>query len=144
MVIKTIQDLVVERAGLYQFWQFFWFSVHYSAGLVAILAGGLATAASANESPAWVKKYAWGWGLTASLLAGVVTFLGPLQKAESYKQVQYVLEKAIVDSRQQRITDEELSDLLGQSQQTLFVDSSRVHLSALPNGDSKKHKINFK
>lgn len=35
------------------------------------------------------------WGLFAALLSGVVTFLGPLQKGESYKHAYYRLSSAI-------------------------------------------------
>ena len=127
--------LVIDRSGLYSFWQFYWFSVHYSAGLVAIIAGGLATAAAVNDSPAWVKKYAWSWGLIASLLAGVVTFLGPLQKAESYKRAQYVLEKAVVDFQDKRISAGDLSDLLGKSQQIYLVAPSKSPTNIAAPGD---------
>ena len=110
--LTATQALVDARSRLYNTWQLFWFSVHYTAGLFAIVAGGLATAAVAQESTGLIGEWGWIWGLTASLLASVVTFLGPLQKAQTYKRAHYVLDKAAVDFRDDRITGEQLSTRL--------------------------------
>jgi hypothetical protein len=100
-------SLAIERASLYQCWQLFWFAIHYLAGLLAVLAGGFATAATAavskgeNRKPGFIQRYAWVWGLAAALLSSVITFLEPLQKAQTYKRAAYELDTAIAEYKDQ-------------------------------------------
>ena len=58
-----------------------WWTVHYLVGFTGVLAGGLAGVSAANE-----PAKAWGWaiGRFAAVCTSLVTFLGPLQKAERY------------------------------------------------------------
>jgi hypothetical protein len=86
---------VSDRCRDFQYWQRFWFIIHYTAGVVAILSGCLATAAGAEAGPLFIRDFGWMWGLFGALLSGVVTFLGPLQKGESYKHAYYRLSSAI-------------------------------------------------
>jgi len=138
MNADPILTLALDRVELYQFWQFFWFTVHYGAGLIAILAGGLATASAAKEGPSFLTKYVWVWGLVASLLSGVVTFLGPLQKAQSYKQAYYKLEPAASSYKAGTITIEKLEDAIEISQKIVLVGYSEQPQSSdnHPSADS--------
>ena len=63
-----------------------WFTVHYGCGLAGVIAGILAA------SP---KIEFWLWGVIAAVSIGAVTFLGPLQKGDSYKHAYYRLRNAI-------------------------------------------------
>ena len=118
--IKEIVDLAKDRAFIYGLWQFFWFSVHYGAGLLAITAGGFATAAVAKDGPSFIARYVWLWGLVASLLSGVVTFLGPLQKAQSYKYAAYSLESHTVYYESKIIGIKDLQDTIEKTQQIVL------------------------
>lgn len=86
---------VLNRYKTFKFWQFYWHCVHYSAGVIAILAGCLATASGADAGPPFIQTYTWVWGLLATVLSGVVTLLGPLQRAETYKHAYFKLSSAI-------------------------------------------------
>jgi len=116
--ILTLAD---SRANLYDNLQLFWFAVHYGAGLLAIFAGGLATAAAAKDGPQFITKYVWVWGLLASLLSGVVTFLGPLQKGQTYKQAYYNLESASSFYKAGKIKVEDLQDEIERNQQIVLL-----------------------
>jgi hypothetical protein len=92
---SAIPDSINIRFRDFQFWQRFWFTIHYLAGVIAVGSGCLATAAGASAGPPFIRELAWMWGVFAAILSGVVTFLGPLQKAESYKHAYYRLSSAI-------------------------------------------------
>src|SRR4051794_33142439 len=78
----------VERAlRRFRFHQRFWLYMHYAVGLAGILGGGLATRADPNAM----------WGALAAVSTGVVTFLGPQQKGERYKQAEFHLVVAITE-----------------------------------------------
>jgi hypothetical protein len=96
--IKTTDQVPDRVSALYETYkklQQFWFFLHYSAGVIAVIAGVLAAAAGANSGPEFVQSNAWIWGLLAALLSGIVTFLGPLQKAEAYKHAYYLLANSL-------------------------------------------------
>ena len=92
---QPVPEMVTDQYKVFQKWQRFWFGIHYLSGVVAVVAGCLATAAGAKSGPDIIQSAAWIWGLLAALLSGVVTFLGPLQKAESYKHAYYRLSSSI-------------------------------------------------
>lgn len=92
---QPVPAIIMERYKTFQNLQRFWFGIHYLSGIIAIIAGCLATAAGAKSTPDFIQNAAWMWGLLAALLSGVVTFLGPLQKAESYKHAYYRLASSI-------------------------------------------------
>lgn len=92
---QAVPAIVIERYKTFKNLQRFWFGIHYLSGIVAIIAGCLATAAGAKSTPEFIQNAAWMWGLLAALLSGVVTFLGPLQKAENYKHAYYRLSSSI-------------------------------------------------
>lgn len=100
----------------YMRWQRFWFSLHYTAGVIAVIAGVLATASGTNSGPEFVQTNTWVWGLLAALLSGVVTFLGPLQKAEAYKHAYYLLNKSITRFEAGNISIEDLLNRYEQAQ----------------------------
>jgi hypothetical protein len=97
-------------------WQLFWYNVHYISGICAVIAGGLATASGANVEAEFLNEYAWVWGLTATFLAGVVTFLGPLQQAEKYKKSYHLLNTGIERFKAEIIAIDELLNILERSQ----------------------------
>jgi len=90
-------DKILIRNYTFKRWQFFWYSVHYSSGIIAVISGVLVTASGTQSGPDFIQSYTWLWGLLAALLSGVVTFLGPLQKAERYKHAYYSLDTALVN-----------------------------------------------
>lgn len=71
-----------------------WWAVHYSVGFIGVLAGGLAGVSAANE-----PARAWGWavGALAAVCTSLVTFLGPLQKAERYWKAYHVIDQACLE-----------------------------------------------
>lgn len=58
-----------------------WWTMHYLVGIIGVLAGGLAGAAASNPE---LKPWAWLSGSVAALSTSLVTFLGPLQRAQRY------------------------------------------------------------
>lgn len=95
MNAESIMTLAVERRDLYATWQLFWFSIHYAAGFLAIVAGALAAAGASQKGPKFIQNHLWAWGVSASILSGAVTFLEPMQKARVYKRAYYDLAEAI-------------------------------------------------
>lgn len=58
-----------------------WWTMHYLVGIIGVLAGVLAGAAASNSGP---KQWAWICGSVAAFSTSLVTFLGPLQRAQRY------------------------------------------------------------
>lgn len=61
------------------------------------------------------------WGLFGALLSGVVTFLGPLQKGESYKHAYYRLSSAITKFESSVISIGELLEQYEQAQSIVLL-----------------------
>jgi hypothetical protein len=58
-----------------------WWTMHYLVGIIGVFAGGLAGAAASNPE---LRKWAWISGSVAAFSTSLVTFLGPLQRAQRY------------------------------------------------------------
>ena len=117
---SAIFALAKDRADLYTWWQHVWFVIHYGAGISAVVAAGMASAATAKGAPKLITEYVWIWGLSASLMTSVVTFLEPLEKAQSYKNAEYALDMAIANFKDKRMKAEELSRILEHAQQVVL------------------------
>jgi len=101
----TVLDLLDRTKALYRFW---WFT-HYFIGLSGVIAGALLTAMSAptgsGTKPLIVifginlAEYSWLIGIIAAVTTSLVTFLGPLHKAERYWSAYHVLEQACLEYR---------------------------------------------
>jgi hypothetical protein len=81
---RSVPPQVLMALGEYRRWQRFWYSAHYVIGLFAATAGAY-TATGVS----------WGWSVSAAIGTALVTFLGPLQKASSYKHAYYRLRTAL-------------------------------------------------
>lgn len=82
---------------LYRFW---WFS-HYTIGLTGVVAGTLLTAISGASTESQylssLREFAWLIGIIAAVSTSLVTFLGPLHKAERYWSAFHHLEQACLE-----------------------------------------------
>lgn len=121
---------ILERFRLYKRWQQYWFFLHYAAGFLAISAGALTTASGAEAGPKFIQTYTWVWGLAATVLSGIVTLLGPLQKAESYKHAYYRLSSAIIRYESHIIEIQSLFTEFDRAQNIVLIGDP----SAKPNG----------
>ena len=77
-----------------------WWMTHYTVGLLGLLAGALLTATSASSLQdkstvlAILKDYSWLIGILAAVCTSLVTFLGPIHKAERYWSAWHILDQA--------------------------------------------------
>ena len=77
-----------------------WWITHYSVGLTGLVAGAVLTATSASTLPdkstilAVLKDYSWLIGIIAAVCTSLVTFLGPIHKAERYWSAWHILDQA--------------------------------------------------
>ena len=98
-----IPDLVLvllkRTRNLYRLW---WVT-HYTIGLSGVVAGALLTALTAgsgsemSQSLGNLREYAWLIGIVAAVATSLVTFLGPLHKAERYWSAYHLLEQACLE-----------------------------------------------
>lgn len=121
---STTDNMVLARtkarAGLYQRLQLSWFVVHYASGAVAIVAGALASISTSSQVPIFIQENTWLWGLLATVLAGVVTFLNPLQKARDYKKSYYEIFSGIQKYEADMISLEQLVAILDAAQERVL------------------------
>jgi hypothetical protein len=100
-LVKLFRDRVQR---LYRTW---WFA-HYGVGLLGLVAGVVLTALTSADvargpsqaatlSVSWAKEYAWIVGIVAAVSTSLVTFLGPLRKAERYYSVWHLLDQAVLE-----------------------------------------------
>jgi len=81
---KEIPGIITKQATDWMRLQQFWFLLHYACGLAGVVAAVLAS------------KFGWWlWGVIAAVSTAIVTFLGPLQKGDSYKNAYFRLASAI-------------------------------------------------
>jgi hypothetical protein len=87
-----------------------WWMMHYATGLAGVVAGALLTALTAapamavansgmSHSLGELRDYAWLIGIVAAVATSLVTFLGPLHKAERYWSAYHLLEQACLEYR---------------------------------------------
>ncbi len=99
----SVHDLLRRTKFLYRFW---WVT-HYTTGLAGIVAGALLTAITSSSSGSQkatiiflsvdLTRYSWLIGIIAAVATSLVTFLGPLHKAERYWSAYHVLEQACLE-----------------------------------------------
>lgn len=88
-----------------------WWTTHYAIGFLGVFAGALLTAltsagdlASTESSPllslANFKAHAWLIGIVAAVCTSLVTFLGPIGKAERYWSAYHLLDHACLEFEQ--------------------------------------------
>jgi len=89
-----------------------WWITHYSVGFLGVIAGTLLTAltsapdavgggeSAAAISLAALKHYAWLIGIVAAVCTSLVTFLGPIHKAERYWSAYHLLDQACLEYEQ--------------------------------------------
>lgn len=131
----AIPTLVEQHYQQFVMWSRFWFLIHYASGVLAVIAGGLATAAGAKSTVEFINGYAWLWGLAATLLSGVVTFLGPLQKGESYRHAHFYLSSALARFQAGEITVKALNDECDKAKSMVLLgDPNAVHPGLAPAG----------
>lgn len=123
---KETPARILVHCMIFRRWQLYWFTLHYLAGITAIVAGGLATAAAAESGPVFITGNAWLWGLLSAFLSGVVTFLSPLQKARDYKQAFYLLDTAIVRYQSHLSSASELLNQYEQAKHIVLFGEAKV------------------
>lgn len=85
-----------------------WWTTHYAVGLFGVLAGTLLTALTSAAEPAsmgdahflsvsHLKAYSWLIGIVAAVCTSLVTFLGPIGKAERYWSAYHALDQACLE-----------------------------------------------
>lgn len=120
-----------------------WWATHYAIGLIGVLGGTLLTAlTSANgESSATsdtlitfghLKNYSWLIGIIAAVCTSLVTFLGPIGKAERYWSAYHVLDQACLEYEQ---------GLLSVKKFVTRVRYARTILQAGGNGDDQLNDV---
>ncbi|HEX8467010.1 MAG TPA: hypothetical protein VF620_04310 [Allosphingosinicella sp.] len=97
----SVLVLLKRTRNLYRLW---WVT-HYTIGLSGVVAGALLTALTAgsgsgsgmSQSLEYLREYAWLIGIIAAVATSLVTFLGPLHKAERYWSAYHLLEQACLE-----------------------------------------------
>ncbi|GAA0859801.1 hypothetical protein [Aliiglaciecola litoralis] len=118
--INAVLKRTKERSNLYRHLQLSWFVVHYAAGTSAIVAAALAAISDSTEVPLIIQQNTWLWGLLATVLTGVVTFLNPLQKARDYKKSYYEIYSGIQKYEANMIDIERLVAILEAAQERIL------------------------
>ncbi len=113
---RFVPKNVLRQFKVYKRWQLIWFAIHYLSGLIAVIAGGLATASGTDTAIKFIQTNAWVWGLTATLFAGIVTLLGPLQQAIRYRRAFNLLNTGIPRYQINEISDAQLINILEDAQ----------------------------
>lgn len=101
---EAVIELMERTRRLYRWW----WAAHYTVGLTGVVAGALLTAltSSAVSGPGEasslleaLRPYSWLIGIIAAVATSLVTFLGPLHKAERYWSAYHHLEQACLEYR---------------------------------------------
>gem|GEM_PF-3628478 len=126
---QSIYSLRRRLRFLYQFW---WVT-HYATGLIGVVAGTLLTAigsASPGDSMLGAMQgYAWLCGIVATVATSLVTFLGPIQKAERYWSAYHVLDQALLEYQLGLIQKRELAKYLWEVRKILLAKDSEIKTS---------------
>lgn len=88
-----------------------WWVTHYAVGFIGVVAGGLLTSITSSgitsrtgEAVYFSKEglvdYAWLIGIVAAVCTSLVTFLGPIHKAERYWSSFHILDQACLEYEQ--------------------------------------------
>lgn len=88
-----------------------WWTTHYAIGLFGVLGGTLLTALTSAPDPgtagpvallslSHLKTHAWLIGIVAAVCTSLVTFLGPIGKAERYWAAYHALDQACLEYEQ--------------------------------------------
>lgn len=97
-------ELMTRTKRLYRWW----WAAHYTIGLTGVFAGAVLTALTSSTvgGPgevdtllATLRPYSWLIGIVAAVTTSLVTFLGPLHKAERYWSAYHHLEQACLEYR---------------------------------------------
>lgn len=86
-----------------------WWALHYAIGLGGVMAGVLAGAHSANpQTNGTFQPYAWLFGAVGAICTSLVTFLGPIQKAERYWKAYHALDQSCLEYEAKEISIDKL------------------------------------
>lgn len=99
----ALPDRVEENRRRWQKLHRYWWFSHYSIGVVAVVASSIA---AADTSRAAI------WGVIAATAASIVTFLGPMQKAQQYHRAFHMTDQACLDLEIGKIDVAELSKVV--------------------------------
>ena len=89
--IKRIEKTILFWKRLYRLW----WAIHYFIGVIGVACAVLASSAGMKED--MTSKYLWLVGLIGAVSTALVTFLGPVQKAERYWRGFHIAEQALLD-----------------------------------------------
>lgn len=80
-----------------------WWATHYAVGLVGVLSGVLAA-----NPPQMISNASWVLGTLAAVCTSLVTFLGPLHKAEKYWKAYHIMDQTCLEYEQGQKTLKQL------------------------------------
>jgi hypothetical protein len=115
-----------------------WWTTHYAIGLLGVLAGTLLTALTSADAPshdattamlslASLKAYSWLIGIVAAVCTSLVTFLGPISKAERYWSAYHLLDQACLEYDQDMLTTRRFLSRVKQARTVLQVSDPADH-----------------
>jgi len=113
-----------------------WWITHYAVGLSGVVAGALLTALTSAQgktvqsSLSTLDNWTWLIGIIAAVCTSLVTFLGPIHKAERYWSAYHLLDQGCLEYEEGQIA---LSRFL------LIVKQARRILQAI---DGETHQAN--
>ena len=82
-----------------------WWSVHYTTGILAAVAGAIVASGTGPIV----------WGSVASVCAALITFLGPLKKATQYYHAHHALSQVLLEARHGLLTDSQFAARVGEA-----------------------------
>jgi hypothetical protein len=89
--IHRIDKTVSYWKNLYRLW----WAIHYGIGVIGVACAVLAGAAGAENNPA--HNYLWLLGIVGAVSTSLITFLGPVQKAEKYWRGFHIAEQVLLE-----------------------------------------------
>lgn len=140
-VLTRIEKTSANWKRLYRFW----WAVHYGVGIIGIIAGllaGLLGKDVATAADNWDKMFIIAPGAIAALCATLVTFLGPVQKAERYWQAFHTADQALMDFEAGSLTLAQVSDSMRTARKVVLIGPSgnrdEIKQSALSGAPSRE------